>query len=156
MTSNKFYCNFHPSREAITKCEFCGKFICLECKMIFRKQHSSGFDENKRIYYTNHELCPPCYYDQKIKEEKSSMNLFLMAFGCVFSLVALTMMISAINAFSIIGPVFGFILISGFFILVGIGLFIYGIKRIIKAPQNREDLIQKKEEFYKNISTQNH
>jgi len=60
-------CFYHPEREANTKCEKCGKIICLECKTVYRVSHSSGTGDHRRTYTSRYEYCPVCFYDQKIK-----------------------------------------------------------------------------------------
>ena len=59
-------CAYHPEREANTKCEKCGKLICLECKQAFTTTHGT---EDTR-YSVRHEYCQACYYDYKIKSTK--------------------------------------------------------------------------------------
>lgn len=61
-------CVYHPEREASTKCEKCGKLICLECKQAFTTTH--GTEDS--TYSVRHEYCQVCYYDYKIKSVKYS------------------------------------------------------------------------------------
>ena len=45
-------CYYHPSREALTKCEHCGEIICVECRTIYRGDVILG--------YPDEELCFQC------------------------------------------------------------------------------------------------
>ena len=84
-------CHYHPNRDAITKCEQCGKLICIECKMIFRKQHSAGTSEHRTYYVTQHEVCPPCFYDLNIKTIKNP--------GRIIAYLIIGLMLVIIGAF---------------------------------------------------------
>lgn len=78
-------CAYHPERDASTKCEKCGKVICLECKQAFTTTHGT---EDSR-YSVRHEYCQVCYYDYKIKSTKYSP--IACVFGIIFFIIGLIM-----------------------------------------------------------------
>ena len=43
-------CYYHPNRNAIEKCELCGKTICLECKRVYRETRSHGTSDNRSLF----------------------------------------------------------------------------------------------------------
>lgn len=56
-------CYFHADREANTKCELCGKLICLECKMVLKRRHGTEHSS----YISSYDVCPLCFYDKMDK-----------------------------------------------------------------------------------------
>ncbi|MFX1251633.1 MAG: zinc ribbon domain-containing protein [Promethearchaeota archaeon] len=50
-------CYYHPDRTAATKCEKCGRLICLECRMIHRERVIVTTDDTQFVRY---EYCPDC------------------------------------------------------------------------------------------------
>jgi len=82
-------CVYHPDREASTKCEKCGKLICLECKQTFTTTHGT---EDSR-YSVRHEYCQVCYYDYKIKSAKYTPVV------CVISILFFIISLIMINTF---------------------------------------------------------
>lgn len=70
-------CNYHPEREATTKCEKCGKFICLECRTAIHRYHGT----TDSSYSTRHEICIPCYYDTKLERYSFNLRPTYICFG---------------------------------------------------------------------------
>ena len=56
-------CYYHPGRQASTKCEKCGKVICLECKTVYHETRSTGTGDSRSSYSVRREFCPVCFYD---------------------------------------------------------------------------------------------
>ncbi|MFX1274355.1 MAG: B-box zinc finger protein [Promethearchaeota archaeon] len=167
MSNKNPSCHFHPNRDAITKCEHCGKLICVECKNVYRKSHSSGSGDNMSYYYTHYDLCSPCFYDQKIKALNPVGSIFLIISGILIIIFSLSMF-----SFMIIPPqfpassfpqlqdrpvipsfnTFSFIMLIPFFF--GIVFIIIGIILICTAPRKKDALKAKKELFLESISLQ--
>ena len=79
-----FSCIYHQNRIAIDKCENCGAYICLECKKVERRRHSSINDDNSwnRATYTEHTLCSDCFE----KRQKSQKKICFWVCGIVILL----------------------------------------------------------------------
>lgn len=165
MTDSNPNCEYHPDRDAITKCETCGKLICVECKNIFQQQHSRssshGFGSDSHThtsyYYTRHELCTPCFYERKIKVVQSPFNYCIIIFGVIFTAVAILMTSFFLNFAAMWGGPAAFspapfVFVPIIFILIGIGMIIAGIRSRLTAPQKAEAFKVKREEFFKNLS----
>ncbi|MFX0063179.1 MAG: hypothetical protein ACFFC7_13460 [Candidatus Hermodarchaeota archaeon] len=69
-------CFYHPEREAATKCEKCGKLICLECKLIRREYTLTGSDSSQWVRY---EVCPACYAEMKAASARGSKVFVIIA-----------------------------------------------------------------------------
>lgn len=81
-------CYYHPDSEAVTKCEECGKPICLLCKKIHRERHHTGVGESSGYIERTLDLCGPCYYNKKEKIASSTASSWLCSIiGIVFSLI---------------------------------------------------------------------
>ena len=143
--SETLKCHFHQARNAISKCEDCGKILCIECKQIYTQTHHSGTGDNRRVFYTQHELCPPCLYDRKIKNLNPKQFLIPIMMGvlliCISLPLFIIMMMIALIPFNII------------FVIIGIGLIVYGRKKRSSTPQKIDKLRAEKEDFYKLISS---
>ncbi len=99
MDRNHLNCYYHPERNAIAKCEKCGKPICLECNMIFRDKNIT----NKENYATRHNYCIVCYYDKKIKSDSIFRIIKeLIFFILVFNFTILLLLLSILFLFSFI------------------------------------------------------
>ncbi len=154
-------CIYHPKRDAITKCEACQKTVCVECKMVYQQRHTYssnvGGHHHHHSYYTRHELCPPCYYDRRIKAVKSPAKYCIILFGLIFTIIAASMVsfalefVSSWNAStSMPGPDI-FPIFAGIFVIVGVGLMIFGIVNVITGPKRVSDLEKKKQDFLTNL-----
>jgi len=75
-------CYFHKDRIAVSKCETCGKYICLECK------HESK--DNSYSDSSNHYICPYCYANE-IETDDSSI---VVVFGCLGFVVVISIFIA--------------------------------------------------------------
>ncbi|MFX1274354.1 MAG: hypothetical protein ACFFBP_01890 [Promethearchaeota archaeon] len=160
-------CHFHPNRDATTKCGHCGKLICLKCKKVYTKINSSGSGDATSYYFTQNDLCTPCFYDQKIKALNPSSSIFLIIFGIIFiifSLAGIFFMINSpqfptssfpqlqdrheipsVNSFS-------FILLIPF--IFGIVFLLIGMILLITVPEKKDAFKAKKEQFLENMSLQ--
>lgn len=168
-------CHFHPDRDAITKCEHCGRLICVECKMVYRKSHSSGSGDTHSYYYTYHDYCTPCFYDRKIKNLNPIGPICIIFFGFIFLGVSIFMLGQAIDfvnswvnpidmlpsyfpdswpqSSNLSAPTF-LPMFASIFVLVAIGLIIFGLASLIIAPHKQNALRAKKEIFLESISSQ--
>ncbi len=132
-------CYYHPEREAQSKCEKCGKLICLECKKAFNKTHKAS----ERSYSTRHEYCQVCYFNHmSLAVYKTPISYF------AFIIVLIIFLIITNVAFDSVGynnpmPIF---LIP--FIIVLIIAFIFSI---IHGAKKREDLMDQKNSFLLNL-----
>jgi len=134
-------CYYHPEREAQSKCDKCGKIICLECEKSFNVSHGTS----ERSYSTRHEYCLPCYYDRRIKLAQSSAACFM----CIaFNIIGLIMFTSVptsgtFDIFSMLPTIFLIALIAS------ILLFIY--KKFFDGPKRAEKIKGQKESFLESI-----
>ena len=164
MTDSNPKCSYHPNRDAIAKCEMCHKLICVECKNIFRQQHSrtshygSGSTARRHTsyYYTQHELCTPCFYDRKIKVINSPVNKYSLIFmGGFFIMMAIVMFSINNAAFSDypfqMPPILS--IMSLVFILMALIPIGIGIRNITTAPKRTEIMKAKKKEFLNSLSS---
>lgn len=124
-------CHFHPNRTAISKCEKCGKIICLECKKIHRVSRSSNSGSSSYRY----EYCPECNYEAAQKSQVS---------GIVFIFIAIIMFVVFASVSGIFdsgsspfgGPPPEFV---GFFVLmVVVFLGAVGYTVLVKVPKKIE------------------
>jgi len=128
----KLNCHYHPDREAATKCEICGKLICLECKMVLNTTH--GTDESR--YVIRHEACPLCFYAKKDKaySKNALVSALVMTIPSIIIIILLlSLSISVIDYFFVIIPII-FIAFSWIYYLY-------------YAPKKREEFKQKKLDF---------
>jgi len=132
-------CHYHPDREAKTKCEICGKLICLECKMVLNTTH--GTDESR--YVIRHEACPLCFYAKMDKAYSRNAKIFaLMAtiFSTTFIIILLVL-----NFFFSIDMVFPWVI--GLAILITLSWIYY----LYYAPKKRDEFKQKKMDFLRGL-----
>jgi len=159
MSNNNLNCHFHPYRDAIGKCEQCGKLLCVECKNIYRRRHSTGSGDHISYYYNQQELCTPCFYDEKIKRYHPAGYICLILFGFIFLGASIFMFNESIDFMNSwmsatndpspsILPFF-----TSIFIIVAIGLIAFGIISLINAPKKVKELEAKKKVFYEMISS---
>ncbi|MFX1236612.1 MAG: B-box zinc finger protein [Promethearchaeota archaeon] len=171
MNDPNVHCEYHKKRNAVTKCEMCGKVICVECKMVYQQRHTysyggfySGYDigihshRHRYSYYTRHELCPPCYYDRRVRVLKSPQKYCFVFFGLVFTIIASIIISFAIGFVSswegpssMPGPDI-FPVVAGLFVFLGIGITVYGVYNILSAPKRISDMEAKKEAFFNKLA----
>jgi len=140
-------CFYHPEREAATKCEKCGKVICVECKMVYHKTVHRGTGDDRYAYSERYEYCPVCYYDTEIKKYKN------YSYGCIG--VMIVFIIAAIFMFFPTGLYTPMMFVVG--ILLSLGIFISIIAffylRFVYSPKKTAEFNAKKEEFLQSIKT---
>ncbi|MFX1500307.1 MAG: hypothetical protein ACFFDH_05000 [Promethearchaeota archaeon] len=118
-------CYYHPERDAITKCEKCGKVICLECKMVYHVRYTSRSGNHQYTSTSMYEYCPVCFYDQQINsygpQAKRSVG--------VFSIVSLVLIV----IFSIFFTMASVVLLTLVLVLipVDISIFVYNPRKIV-------------------------
>jgi len=142
MDRNLLNCYYHPERNAIAKCEKCGKSICLECNMIFRDKN----DTNKDHYATHYDYCIVCYYDKKIKRYSTSRIMKELAFFILVLISIITILFTSRNfqqIFSIlIYPI----------IIVSLIILFYIYKLVIGGPKKIAKFKTKKYEFLNSLN----
>ncbi|MFX1409048.1 MAG: zinc-ribbon domain-containing protein [Promethearchaeota archaeon] len=131
-------CYYHPEREASTKCEKCGKIICLECKMVYHETYYRGTGDDRYAYTKRYEYCPVCYYDTQIKKHKRS------SIGFIFLTIMLLFMLGFMFFFNF-ADIQIFIMFLSIGITISIVAFIY--MQFIRIPKKVEEVETKKEEF---------
>ncbi len=94
MAPENVSCYYHPNRDAITKCEKCGKLICVECKMVIGETRYDDTGDNSYTYSKRQEFCKLCYYNKKIKIYSAEGNLFF--YICLFIILIIISLISPI------------------------------------------------------------
>lgn len=162
-------CYYHPNIEAVTKCEDCGKPICLKCKKIHRETHHAGVGESSSYYATQHDLCGPCYYNTQEKIASSTAGSWICSIvGIVFSIIfigvgilvfgGLETMMEAIsgselpeNSFLDMMPTFMAFVIAIFFILgpaICILAMIYNILTMGGRSNKKLESIRREREHY--------
>lgn len=82
------YCFYHPKRNAIKKCEFCGKDICFSCRMTYRKKSLYNQDSYSINLNRKKACCPVCFHILNINYEKDQTAYYLF-FGLPFSCLIL-------------------------------------------------------------------
>ncbi len=75
MEKDNSNCYYHPEKAAIAYCEKCGRNLCIQCKKIYRRYHSST--NYHRGYAERYEYCPICKYNE---EERT---LFFSSFSLI-------------------------------------------------------------------------
>ncbi|MFX1554308.1 MAG: B-box zinc finger protein [Promethearchaeota archaeon] len=136
-------CAYHPDREAITKCEKCGKLICVECKTVVHDTHI-GKDSS---YSTRHEICVACKYDREISHFGFGFSVipFLMIIAFLLIFIGITTYANInmphfnLIALPIIGTI-ALVIISAYFI------YWMTVKRkrgILKAKIEKEEYLKK-------------
>lgn len=138
----EIHCFYHHDITAASKCEHCGKSICLDCVRIDKIRHSGG--KHSSGYTERLELCAPCHYD-RIENTGIGGFLFLILFGIVFGLVPLTSILSSPGVPGI------FFLFISVFVIAGFGLAIKGIKDILELPKKKEEAKKEKELFFNSL-----
>lgn len=133
-------CYYHPERDASTKCEKCGKMICLECKTVYHVSYTSGSKEHRHTSTSRYVYCPVCFYDQKINAygPKAKMSV------AIFSTIGIAMF----GIPSIFDPMVSVILLI--FILVMIPL---NISIFVYNPRKAIGFEIKKAEFLNSLKT---
>ncbi|MFX0137603.1 MAG: hypothetical protein ACFFDN_28450 [Candidatus Hodarchaeota archaeon] len=134
-------CYYHPEREVNTKCENCGKLICVKCKMIFQK----AYDRMDVRYYKSYEYCPICFYDKNIVKYRRNPIIIAMSFTIMFTILIIG--ISSIidpSSESSIFLLFPIVISVIFIIAPNIYAFIY-------CPRKVKEFKEKKEEFLQSI-----
>jgi hypothetical protein len=125
-------CYIHKDRTAVSKCDECGKYICLEC------QHDSSESSFSSSNTTKIKICPFCYAD-KIENDLSSVGPL---FGCIvfviFAFILIFIFSSLGNSFPFSSPfeqnselpgiAIAFILFS-VFLIIGVIAFLFSKKQ---------------------------
>lgn len=123
-------CYFHKDRTAVSECETCGKYICLECQF---DSNESSYSNTRTIHS---KICPYCYADNI----ENDGTMFGMMFGCIGFMLVLVIAgagFSSMNndPFSP-SPSTGF---GGFVVLVGIIIFtMVGIVIYLSLKKGKE------------------
>ena len=143
-------CDYHPENESISKCEFCGKFICVECKMIYKHRYTTTGGRGGSIpHCKTYETCPPCYYDNMIEDVESPDKTFCPICSGLIWIIVLTVILFS-SDFAYTSDALMAII---FFIFIGILVMTYGIVNLFKVPEKKDWLRKKKEEFLDSINS---
>ncbi len=134
-------CHYHPEREAQSKCEKCGRVICVECKMVYHKTVHRGTGDDRYAYSERYEYCPLCYYDTQIKKYKSYSH------GCIA--FAIFFIIAAVFMTGFFNPIIFTLLSVG--IVISLVLFVF--LRFVYSPKKTAEFNAKKEEFLQRTKT---
>jgi hypothetical protein len=133
----KLNCHYHQDREAKTKCEICGKLICLECKMVLNTAH--GTDESR--YVIRHEICPLCFYAKK--DKAYGKNALVVA---LLTTVPSILIIITLLSFSIS-------VIDYFFVIIPISFIAFcWIYYLYYAPKKRDEIKKQKMDFLRGLT----
>lgn len=134
-------CFYHPERDASTKCEKCGRMICLECKTVYHEVHSTGTGDSRSSYSIRREFCPVCFYDQKIR-----MRLSIRKVGRIIaSIFTIIVLIVVLVLVFLKGWLASFIFLP-FLIPIDILAFAYG-------PHSEVEFERQKVEFLNSVKT---
>jgi len=132
-------CYYHPEREAQSKCDKCGKLICLECKKSFNVIRSSS----ERSYSTRHEYCQVCYFKHQ--------SLSVYSKPCFFITAIIMMTVFLIISNEMIKSTGFDSSFQNFLIPIIIVLFIAFIFSIIYGVKKRAKIKSQKEDFLMNV-----
>ncbi|MFX1501529.1 MAG: zinc-ribbon domain-containing protein [Promethearchaeota archaeon] len=127
-------CYYHSDRDAQSKCDKCGKLICLECKKAFTATHGV----NKSQYATRHELCLLCYFDREMASIRSSSTTCLVFI--VFAIIMTTV-------FSFTNQRFIFVPIIIGSIAIIISIILYYHTKYIWGPRKAETISIQRQKF---------
>lgn len=132
-------CAYHPEIDASDKCEKCGKVICLECKMVYHETIHSGTGDSSYAYSKRYELCPPCFYDRKIKVH-GYQNMIGGTIGIIIiiSFIVFTQYLSiGTDFFSMLFMLIPILAI----VCIIISVFIYGPIKLTKFKSKKEEFL---------------
>ena len=133
-------CYYHPEREAQSKCEKCGKLICLECKKAFNITHGAS----KGSYSTRHEYCQVCYFNHmSLSVYKTSRICFITIIINIIFLVVTNVISDSVEGYNNPIPFF----LIPFLIVLSIA-FIFSI---IHGAKKREKIRDQKNGFLLNL-----
>ena len=132
-------CYYHPEREAQSKCEKCGKLICLECKKGFNITHIAS----ERSYSTRHEYCQVCYFNhQSLAAYKTSIVCFPTIIVFIIFLTVINVVFDSVGLYN---PMPNFLIP---FIIILIIAFIFSI---ISGAKKRTEIRDQKNKFLLNL-----
>ncbi len=172
-------CFYHSDRQAVEKCERCGRLLCLEDKIKKNYTRNEGTSEHSNYVHYSVILCPLCDINQELKTRKNMLNPLGLIFasffviipfivGMIFIGISLNVINSELNPpqspFSWIhqsGPNYFLILFMIPFLLAGIGfgiivpLFIIkkALSEIKQNPTKIEELQQRKRTFIHSMTS---
>ena len=79
---NPYRCYYHPDIEAVTKCERCGKYLCLECKQVYHQR----VGDPDHMGVVRRDLCQDC------RDKTVMFNyIFMIVIVFIFIIVASAM-----------------------------------------------------------------
>ena len=147
MSSNK--CYYHPNMDGIYRCPRCNKDICAQCKKTYGEISRS---EGTQTIIEN-EMCPVCYYEYRIMEEKTKASTVLSKnFSIIFTvmLVFFDILLSSF-LFIFLSQSFYFPLYAAFLAILPMQFFfVFGLlllKRMRREPSDVASLKYQKEKF---------
>ena len=143
-------CAYHLEREASSKCEKCGKLICLECKMVYRQTVHGGSGDSSYAYSKRYEYCPVCYYDAKAKIYKYSSIVGFFTIGMLIFMLFVVFLPTSPLSYSHPAMYIPLIIIS---IMLAIAVIVVVYLHFIRRPKKVGELDAKKEEFLRSIKT---
>ena len=141
-------CYYHPEREAQSKCEKCGKVICVECKMVYHKTVHRGTGDDRYAYSERYEYCPVCYYDTHVKKYKN-YPYPCIGFIIIFIIAAISMTLFTPGIYNPMS--FLVITLLSLGILISVVAFFY--LRFVYSPKKTAEFNAKKEEFLQRTKT---
>ena len=134
-------CYFHNDRTAVSKCETCSKYICLECRHEGKDNSYSGSSKNC--------ICPYCYANE-IENDDSSI---VVVFGCIGFVVVILIFIAFTTSMgevsfsdfgSDIRPHGIGIMVIIIIIIFAIGIAIYAVFKKENQPNTQAEEIRAK------------
>ncbi|MFX1573054.1 MAG: hypothetical protein ACFFB0_09915 [Promethearchaeota archaeon] len=84
-------CFYHPDIEAVSKCEQCGKLLCLQCKKVYHDVRRSGVGESSSSYAVTRELCYECY--ELLKQRKAIGKIIGLIIFIPVAIIIITVLI---------------------------------------------------------------
>ncbi|MBN2157106.1 MAG: zinc-ribbon domain-containing protein [Candidatus Lokiarchaeota archaeon] len=137
-------CYFHKDRTAVSKCDTCGKCICLEC----RYERESG----SHSHSTEYVMCPLCYADV-LENNENYDGIIGAIFGCFVFVIFFAITISAIDSVSSFGssihesptwekgPLIAFVVI---FVIAVSAIVVYQVVKKDTEPNKQAEAIRAK------------
>ena len=92
--TEQIVCANHPKIEAVTKCEICGKALCIACKEVYHEKSGVGDRRDRR----RTEICRDCIATKKQSNKKKALiGLPIMLIIMIVSVILILTLFSSMS-----------------------------------------------------------